>query len=44
MSAKDGKLTVGGKYKTDEAVSRCPVIDGYIYAIREDDKVVSFKL
>ena len=44
VSAKDGKLTVGGKYKTDEAVSRCPVIDGYIYAIREDDKVVSFKL
>ena len=44
VSAKGGKLTVGGKYKTDEAVSRCPVIDGYIYAIREDDKVVSFKL
>ena len=44
VSAKDGKLIVGGKYKTDEAVSRCPVIDGYIYAIREDNKVVSFKL
>ena len=44
VSAKGGKLTVGGKCKTDEAVSRCPVIDGYIYAIREDDKVVSFKL
>ncbi len=44
VKVKGDKISLGDFYKSEKHIDRCPVIDGYIYAIAEDGSIVSFKL
>lgn len=44
ISTSGNDIDVDDSFKTKNGMTRCPVIDGYIYAICENDKVVSHKL
>ena len=44
ITASDDKISILDYHKTKEAVSRCPVIRGYIYAICDNDEIEAFRL
>ena len=44
ITASDDKIKVVNYDETEEFVSRCPVIEKHIYAICDDDEIISFKL
>jgi hypothetical protein len=44
LSAADDKIDIIDYHRIEDSVTRCPVIRDYIYAICDNDKVVSFKL
>ena len=44
ITAKDGKISVLDYHKTRDSVARCPVIEGYIYAICDNDEIEAFRM
>ncbi len=44
MTASDDRIDMKSYDETKDAVERCPVIGGYIYAVTDTDNVISVKL